>query len=884
MPDSGPGLSKAIADRYRIDREIGRGGMASVYLARDVRHDRDVAVKVLHPDLAAALGADRFLAEIKTTARLQHPHILALLDSGEVRVPFGERNEEADAFAGGGSFLYYVMPYVTGETLRARLDREHQLPIDDALRIGREVADALEYAHRLGVIHRDVKPENILLQDGHALVADFGIALAVQQAGGPRMTQTGLSLGTPRYMSPEQAMGERTIDARSDQYSLAAVMYEMLVGDPPFTGSTVQAIVAKVMTERPARIVTQRDRVPAHVEAAVLRALEKLPADRWATVHEFAEALRDSTLAAVSTASAVQPSSRPAVQRSARAIAVGAGLLIAGAGGGWIASRLGPRVQAPQVVVTSILPPVGGNFGEQQSLALSPDGRKLAFVLSTFDGSSALWLRDIDKLDAKPLAGTTGADVPFWSYDGRSLGFFANGFLQVYGGAGDVRRLCPVSGANAGSWSEAGLIVFSDRHGISSVPATGGPCRTIIARDSGAFLRGLLLPDGKRILYSRGRYADLVVADVDGKTLGTLPVQTSIFAVAEPSSLIYPASGDPTGIDVQPMDLSGVRMAGPPRRLLNGVRSRAGIHTFTVSREGSLAYLPGGHDLPYLEYDASGLRDTVRISGTWTVSARPRRAGPATIAVAGNDAGMWLFEIVSGSSSRIAVQDTSLRNPKTGIGATWPTFSPDGSRLAYMLAGQGQCGINEHDLARNTDRAVRRTSLRALSGCEVPDDWSPDGASLLVRNDTALEIMTLNGVVTSRITRPGTIWEAHFSPDGKRIAYSSDETGRAEVYVQPVVGGLPTRLSREGGRWPAWMSDGRRVVFMTPGGKVQEVTVGGPSPTAPRTLFTVQSWRRSTFDDRGVGFAVVGDGERYIVRQSPSAYAVAYVQHWAALQ
>jgi Tol biopolymer transport system component len=171
-----------------------------------------------------------------------------------------------------------------------------------------------------------------------------------------------------------------------------------------------------------------------------------------------------------------------------------------------------------------------------------------------------------------------------------------------------------------------------------------------------------------------------------------------------------------------------------------------------------------------------------------------------------------------------------------------------------------------------------------MSGCEVPVDWSPDGASLLVRNDTALEIMTLNGVVTSRITRPGTIWEAHFSPDGKRIAYSSDETGRAEVYVQPVAGGLPTPLSREGGRWPAWMSDGRRVVFMTPGGKVQEVTVGDPSPTAPRTLLTVQSWRRSTFDDRGVGFAVVGDGERYIVRQSPSGYAVAYVQHWAALQ
>jgi hypothetical protein len=325
-------------------------------------------------------------------------------------------------------------------------------------------------------------------------------------------------------------------------------------------------------------------------------------------------------------------------------------------------------------------------------------------------------------------------------------------------------------------------------------------------------------------------------------------------------------------------------MAGPPRRLVNGVRSRSGIHTFTVSREGTLAYLPGGQDQPYLEYDASGVLDTVRIVGTWTVSVRPRRAGPATIAVAGNVVGIWLYEIASGRSTRIAVQDTSIRSPKEGIGATWATFSPDGSRLVYLVAAQGRCRINEHDLARNTDRVVTRTALVAMSGCAVPLDWSSDGASLLVRDDTALEVMTLDGVVTARITRPGTIWDAHFSPDGKRIAFSSDETGRAEVYVQPVAGGLPVPLSSEGGRWPAWMSDGRRVVFMTPAGKVQEVTVSDASQTTPRTLFTVQSWRRSTFDDRGVGLAVVGDGERYIVRQSPSGYAVAYVQHWPALQ
>src|SRR6476660_3826060 len=252
-------LQSALADRYRLDREVGAGGMATVYLAQDVRHDRRVALKVLRPELAAVIGAERFLAEIKLTANLQHPHILPLFDSGE-----------AD------SFLYYVMPFVEGESLRDRLHREKQLPVDEAVRLASEVASALDYAHRHGVVHRDIKPENILLHDGHALVADFGIALAASKASCTRMTETGMSLGTPHYMSPEQAMGEREITARSDVYALGAVLYEMLTGEPPFTGSTAQAIVAKVMTDKPASIRRLRERVPEEVDDAVLTALEKL--------------------------------------------------------------------------------------------------------------------------------------------------------------------------------------------------------------------------------------------------------------------------------------------------------------------------------------------------------------------------------------------------------------------------------------------------------------------------------------------------------------------------------------------------------------------------------------------------------------------------------
>ncbi|HEY9519706.1 MAG TPA: serine/threonine-protein kinase, partial [Gemmatimonadales bacterium] len=267
-------LANAMQDRYRLERELGSGGMATVYLAQDLRHGRQVAVKVLHPELSAVLGGDRFLSEIKTTAALQHPHILPLFDSGD---------------ANGN--LFYVMPLVEGETLRSRLNREKQLPIADAVRLTREVAGALDYAHRHHVIHRDIKPENILLHDGRAVVADFGSARGEHGAGGQRMTQAGLSLGTPQYMSPEQAMGEREITARSDIYALGVVAYEMLTGDPPFTGSTTQSIVARVLTEEPRPIGPQRKSVPEEVEAAVLTALEKLPADRFGSAAEFAAAL-----------------------------------------------------------------------------------------------------------------------------------------------------------------------------------------------------------------------------------------------------------------------------------------------------------------------------------------------------------------------------------------------------------------------------------------------------------------------------------------------------------------------------------------------------------------------------------------------------------------
>src|SRR5688572_14916122 len=268
-------LKASLASRYLIEREIGRGGMATVYLARDIRHNRNVALKVLNPELGAVLGVDRFLSEIRVTANLNHPNLLPLFDSGE-----------ADGV------LFYVMPYVQGESLRARLRREKQLPIDDVVQLGVTIANALQYAHRHGVIHRDLKPENILLHEGQPLVADFGIALAISAADAERITQTGVSVGTPQYMSPEQATGDRTIDERSDIYSLGAILYECLTGDPPHTASTAQGVIARVITDEPRSIRLTRPNVAPNLEAALQRALAKVPADRWRTAQEFADALR----------------------------------------------------------------------------------------------------------------------------------------------------------------------------------------------------------------------------------------------------------------------------------------------------------------------------------------------------------------------------------------------------------------------------------------------------------------------------------------------------------------------------------------------------------------------------------------------------------------
>jgi len=476
-------LNTALADRYRIERPLGEGGMATVYLADDLKHDRKVAIKVLKPELAAVIGGERFLTEIRTTANLQHPHILPLFDSGE-----------AD------SFLFYVMPYIEGESLRGMMDREKQLGVDEAVSIARDIAEALDYAHRHDVIHRDIKPENILIHDGNPVVADFGIALAVSAAGGGRMTETGLSLGTPHYMSPEQASADRDLSNRSDIYSLGCMLYEMLAGQPPHTGPSAQSVLVRILTEQPRPLSEERHSVPPHVSAVVMKAIEKLPADRFATAEEFSKALEDRTFTYTAPMRAVTgvvgaPGAEAAAWLSdARSkLAVGGLVLLAGLFGFGL---LGPEAEVTRRspgMVSFVLEDSVAGFAFAPMIG--PKGEILS--ISRGDMSVGLSLRAPGALEARDLEGTAlipgaaafspdGEWLVFWQ--GESTGGNRINFAprRMPAGGEPISTLwtpgeAGFEGGSPPAWSDDGWIYLPLRlqnsGAIGRIPQEGGGAR-----------------------------------------------------------------------------------------------------------------------------------------------------------------------------------------------------------------------------------------------------------------------------------------------------------------------------------------------------------------------------------------------------------------------
>ncbi|MEO8479473.1 MAG: protein kinase [Gemmatimonadota bacterium] len=899
-------LRAALADRYSIERELGQGGMATVYLAEDIKHDRKVAIKVLRPELAAVIGADRFLSEIKTTAALQHPHILPLFDSGTVDVRASEETPPPSHGSGAGrtqdsglrTHLFYVMPYVTGESLRDRLDREKQLPIADAVRIATEVAAALDYAHRHGVIHRDIKPENILLHDGSALVADFGIALAVSSAGGgSRMTETGMSLGTPHYMSPEQAMGEREITARSDVYALGCVTFEMLTGEPPFTGPTAQAIVAKVMTVEPAEASSLRRTIPRNVSSAVHVALQKLPADRFESAKAFSEALNNSAFTTTigRSAGAVGASFQHNNRRLA-ATAFVAVLALVAAAWGWLRPR---SVDVPAVVRYRIaldaVPSIRDWSGE---LAISPDGNVL---VHTGGPNGALLLRRRDELGFTPMPATEHAQGPFFSPDGASVGYFSSGRLMVASLAGGPPSVLDdsVSVPDAMSWSSDGHIyrLWQGAHGVWSIgrmeARSGAPVTAFTHIDTAAGETGHLLPEvlpnGKAILlqvqYGNGKRMIAAARIPDGRI--SFLVEGTRARYAGNGQLLYTtADGKLWSV---PFDQDALTLGSTPALVSEAIpNTMVGPVDFDVSASGTLAYAVD---------DATASRELVWVSRsgrsepvdtTWNGAFTSPALSPdgAYLAVAlthERTSDIWIKRVAGGTAVKLSLGKQNSDEP---------AWTSDGRSVSF-IAGAGSIGDvwirpiiggASATLVLKTDRPISEQT------------WSPAGEWLVVRTTTPsagagdiLGVRPAVGSAAAPIVATSHIeYSPSISPNGRWMAYVSNESGRLEVYVVPFPnpGTTKYQISTQGGSSPRWSPRGDEVFFLDPQSQLiaAQVTTAptfallGQQPLFDAAGFVMQSVSRRNYD-------VTGDGQRFLmIRRAGNARGsqVVVVENWFA--
>ncbi len=880
MNDPLPRLTAALADRYRLLNELGEGGMATVYLAEDLRHDRKVAVKVLRPELAAVIGAERFLSEIKTTANLQHPHILPLFDSGE-----------ADGF------LFYVMPYVEGETVRDRLTHEKQLPVADAVRITTEVAAALDYAHRHNVIHRDIKPENILLHDGSALVADFGIALAASKAGSTRMTETGMSLGTPHYMSPEQAMGEREITARSDVYALGCVLYEMLTGEPPFMGPTAQAIIARVVTESPRSLTSQRHTIPPQVEAAVFTALEKLPADRFATAAEFAAALADTRYQSTTAVAAIASAgSRDAMwKRRFGVAAVIATMATALAAWGWVRARAGadePTIRQYISLGDSLRPNVN-----LPALALSSDGTTLVIKDDTQNGF--LWVKRSDVLEAVVIPGTERANNPVFSPDGQWVAFVADGELRkvrVSGGAVVTVADSVAGGYGGAAWLDDGSLVYvsPDLNELRRVGESGGT-PTVVASTAGLQGIGLgyptPLPDGRGVLF-QGCSSGCVTMSLRVLDLKTgeqrLLLPEAVQGWYLPTGHLLYVQRDGTAL-VAPFDLDRLELTGAGLPALTGVFVGFGYTQLAVSASGSVVYSVGTIQsnenviLRVTREGAASQIDSAWVGRFTSFAIAPDGRRLAVGAGAGAGAlNIWIKQLERGPFTKLSF----------GGGDRRPAWSPDSRMVAFIRDTAGTSIV----VARFADGSRPDTTLARTSYVLQEVDWTRDGRWLVVRTDNANEGagnlmgIRLDGDTTPvpLVTSPYTELHPTVSRDVHWLAYTSNESGRNEVYVRPFpnTGDGRWQVSTAGGQAPRWSPDGRTLYFVDPTSQMIAASVNTTSGFVVndlRPLFDVSGFILDGFHQT---YDISPDGRSLLfisprdISTTPRIPALVRIDHW----
>jgi serine/threonine-protein kinase len=843
--------------------------MAKVFLARDLRHDRRVALKVLSPELAAVVGRDRFFAEIKVTAGLQHPHLLPLFDSGE-----------ADGQ------LYYVMPFMEGETLRQRLTRETMLPVDEALRITTAVAGALEYAHRHGVVHRDLKPDNILLHEGEPMVADFGIALAVSNAGGDRLTQTGMSLGTPQYMSPEQATGDRQIDARTDVYSLAAVLYEMLTGDPPHVGNNSQAVIAKLITERPRGIRETREAVPPEVEAAVMRALAKLPADRFATAAEFSAAIKARGISSGTAPVEVAPAVRPRVAAAqvmgvARQWGLPAAVLIAAALVGSLAMRSTQVRQPVQPIRFDIHwsegtapSPVEGN------LALSRDGTRLVRTPLSVPG---LFVRAMDGLTWSRIPGTDSlqATAPTFSPRGdfvlystrRQIGSGSLDYLlmRIPVDGGESVQLADSVESDGYSWGDRDQVAFLRRGTLWTVSALGGTPALLAEPDSTRnqqqFKTASFLPGGDAILVSISRGKGPVTAArpvLDSSYLGVVRVKDGsvtefgIQGVGAKYSLGHLLYTDHSGTVIAlPFDAKRLRITGGPTRLAEGALVGPMANDLVVSDNGWMMYVPGdatgGFTRPDLGLErvtrggtVSSLNLQAQYYESMSVSPDGERIALCVGATSGQSADVWILQVASGHLSPLTRNGQSC----------WPAWSHDGRRVVYKGADQTGYFTEAPWYSVPWDLSAEPEPVPGAEAAIEYEPGAPGGWFAMSRTDSteaaAAGPSLLRGdiwiapVDTPQARRPlsataGGEWTPSLSPDGKWLAFmvyepASGGTGRAgapRIYVRPVPGpGALIPISTGVGLNPVWGKDASTLYFWssTTSHSVARLALGRDNP------------------------------------------------------
>lgn len=864
MADITEHLATALGDRYRIERRLGEGGMAIVFLAEDLKHDRKVALKVLRPELGVVLGAERFLQEIKTTARFQHPHILPLYDSGRTTAANGD----------GTACLYYVMPYVEGETLRDKLDHEQQLSIDEAVSIATEVADALQYAHEQGVIHRDIKPENILLRNGRAFVADFGIALAVSAAAGGRMTETGLSLGTPHYMSPEQATADKHITNRSDIYALGSVLYEMLTGEPPHTGPSAQAIILKIVSDEARPVRTLRKAVPPNVAAAVAMALEKFPADRFDSAKAFAEALRSPAFT-FPTASATVTGASPAVSRRVAlptlalvALVSVALVSIALAAQRWMRPSRTTAVARYPTVLGASGALDGITFGVEA--ALSPDGASLVFR-SPLTGPGQLYLKRRDEIVARPLAGTEGGSGPFFSPDGASIGFVANGQLRkipIAGGAPFTLADSIDAQYNRGAWLEDGSIVYYDAPTRTLRRLRSGDARPteIVSR---ATLEGRFpwlpspLPRSRGVLFTAHRTecvgpvscrpSRVYVYDARQDTVRALFEDAIGAWYVSTGHVLYLTSAGT--LMAAPWDNETLTATARPVPVLDGIQAPG----FLLSDEGTAYYLLGRSEFApgpvpnatVVWVDRAGQVEPVdsawqvntggRYSGMteidWGLALSPdgRRIALTLLTELGTD--IWIKQLPAGPVSRLTQHAGADRAP---------AWTRDGKAVTFL-----------------SDRPIATGSTANGSAFNRWEQVADGTGDARLAGSAGVDSLT-RGIVPNGSNATG----ASLSPDSRWLAYVSNEQGTNEVFVRPFpnVNGGKWQVSRGGGSAPLWAHNGRELFYVANGTMhLVSIQPGPPfSADPPRALFTIPEYVRAGSPVGGT-FAVTPDDRRFLM-------------------